>query len=289
MARVSFAGLRRFAIALVWLVVFLAVGVGVTIGVAAVTGPLLGGRWWIVRNGLPEVAGFGTATLVVGRWLDRHDWAALGWSRPRRLPMGFAVGVALSGVMAAVAIGITLVDGAGVTLTTHGRDYLPVAGAFAVGLMAAALFEELVFRGYPLRRLAEAIGPGPATALLAIGFAVAHLHNPNASAFGALNIALAAVWLSVAFFSSGMGLAWGLHAGWNATLGLVFDAPVSGVRFDVPGVDYTLGRHAWVGGGAFGPEGGVVGTLAIIAGIALLLGRRLKQPGRWLAPVEVPS
>jgi membrane protease YdiL (CAAX protease family) len=203
--------------------------------------------------------------------------------------MWFAIGVALGGATAAAAIAMSLADGARVSLTGLGGAYLPVAGAFALGLLAAALGEELIFRGYPLRRLAEAIGPGPATALLAIGFAVAHLHNPNASAFGALNIALAAVWLSVAFFSSGMGLAWGLHAGWNATLGLVFDAPVSGVRFDVPGVDYTLGRHAWVGGGAFGPEAGVVGTLAIIAGIALLLGRRLKQPGRWLAPVEVPS
>lgn len=289
MARVSFAGLRRLAVALLWLLVFVIIGAGLSIGVGAIIGPLLGGRWWIVRNGLPEVIGFGAATLVVGRWLDRHEWTGLGWGAPRRAPMWFAIGVALGGATAAAAIAMSLADGARVSLTGLGGAYLPVAGAFALGLLAAALGEELIFRGYPLRRLAEAIGPGPATALLAIGFAVAHLHNPNASAFGALNIALAAVWLSVAFFSSGMGLAWGLHAGWNATLGLVFDAPVSGVRFDVPGVDYTLGRHAWVGGGAFGPEAGVVGTLAIIAGIALLLGRRLKQPGRWLAPVEVPS
>lgn len=288
MARVSFVGLRRVAVALLWLLLFLVVGTGLSIAVAAVGLPM-GGRWWMARNGLAQAIGFGIATLVVGRWIDRHEWAALGWTAPRRLWLRFALGVALGGVMAAVAIGITLADGARVSLTSLTGSWLPVAGAFAVGLVAAALSEELMFRGYPLRRLAEAIGPGAATAVLAIGFAVAHLHNPNVSALGAANIALAAVWLSVAFFSGGMGLAWGLHAGWNMTLSLVFDAPVSGVRFDVPGVDYGLGRHAWVGGGVFGPEGGAVGTLALLAGTAVLLGPRLRQPGRWLAPVETPS
>jgi hypothetical protein len=86
-----------------------------------------------------------------------------------------------------------------------------------------------------------------------------------------------------------MGLAWGLHAGWNLTLSLLFDAPVSGKRFDVPGVDYLLGHHVWVGGGAFGPEGGAVGTVALLAGIAVLLGPRLREPRRWLVPAETPS
>lgn len=286
MARVSFAGLRRLAVALLWLLLFLLVGAGLSIAVAGVGLPM-GGRWWIARNGLAQAIGFGLATLIVGRWLDRHAWAALGWSATGRLWLRFALGVALGGAMAAAAIVITLADGARVSLTSFGGAYLPVAGAFAVGLVAAALSEELMFRGYPLRRLAEAIGPGAATALLAVGFAAAHLHNPNVSAIGLVNIALAALWLSVAFFSGGMGLAWGLHAGWNVTLSLVFDSPLSGVRLDVPGVDYLLGRHVWVGGGAFGPEGGAVGTLALLVGTAVLLGPRWKHPSRWLAPPPV--
>jgi membrane protease YdiL (CAAX protease family) len=288
MARVSFGGLGRLAVALAWLAAFLIVGAGVSIGVGAMLGPLTGGRWWIARNGCSEVIGFAAATVIVGRWLDRHAWSTLGWGTARTMPRRFVMGVALGGAMGAMAIALSFGDGARVSLTSASGDYLPVAGAFAVGLLAAALGEELVFRGYPLRRLTEAVGPGTATALLAIGFAAAHLRNPNASVLGAVNIALAAVWLSVAFFSGGMGLAWGVHAGWNMTLSLVFDAPVSGVRLDVPGVDYTLGRHAWVGGGPFGPEGGAVGTLALLAGTAVLLGAHLR-PGRWLSPVEAAS
>jgi hypothetical protein len=118
-----------------------------------------------------------------------------------------------------------------------------------------------------------------ATALLGVGFGVAHLGNPNVTPLGAVNIGIAAVWLAVAFFSAGgMPLAWGLHVGWNAGLGLGFEAPVSGLTFDLPLVDYAPGRHAWIDGGAFGPEGWLVGTLLFTAGTAALLAARRRRP-----------
>jgi hypothetical protein len=116
-----------------------------------------------------------------------------------------------------------------------------------------------------------------------IAFTVAHLGNANVGPIGVGNIALAGVWLSFAFFSpGGMPLAWGLHFGWNAGLGLVFDAPVSGHRLAVPAVDYAPGRHPWVDGGAFGPEGGFVATIVLVAGTLAVLGSRFKQPKDWL-------
>jgi hypothetical protein len=108
--------------------------------------------------------------------------------------------------------------------------------------------------------------------------------NPQIGVLATINIALAAVWLAAAFFSTGgMALAWGLHFGWNAALGLGFDAPVSGFAFDVPGVDYFPGAHAWVDGGRFGPEGGVIGTLVVLGGVAAVLGRRARTLRAWLA------
>lgn len=290
MARVSFVERsRRIAVALAWLVAFAAVGVVTAVALGWLLEPL-DGIWWLARNGLAQAGGFAVATLVVGRLLNRRSWASLGWGRPGRVPVWFARGLLLGGVMAAAAIGLTLADGATLRLTPGWRDFASVGGALALGLVVAALSEELMFRGYPLRRLSEAVGAEVATAIFALAFGAAHLANPNASAFAAVNIALAAVWLSVAFFSrAGMALAWGLHAGWNITLAVIFDAPVSGLRFDVPGVDYFLGRHAWLDGGPFGPEGGVVATLVLLAGTALLLGRRLPHPARWLGAAGPPE
>jgi hypothetical protein len=124
----------------------------------------------------------------------------------------------------------------------------------------------------------------PATLLLAAGFAIAHLGNPAIGLVGIVNIALAGVWLAVAFFSSGgMGLAWGAHFGWNAMLAVGFDAPVSGILMHVPGPEYTTGRYAWLDGGSFGPEGGLIGTIVLLGGTAFLL-----RP-RWRRPLEAAA
>ena len=286
-ARVSFAGhAKRLGLALGWIVLFAVIGVGVDIVLSWLV-PGWGGReWFLVRNGAYELIGFAAATVLVGRLLDRHSWDQLGWhTQNGGLGPRLARGVALGAVMAAAAVGLALLlDRASVRPTHDWSRWPAVALPLALGLVCAALAEELGFRGYPLRRLAEAVGPAPAMAVLAVLFGLAHAGNPNATVFSTINVALAAVWLSFAFFSTGgMALAWGLHFGWNAGLALLFDAPVSGLTFAVPGMEYTPGAHAWVDGGAFGPEGGAVTTVVMIAGTLAVIGARMKQPRAWLA------
>ena len=128
------------------------------------------------------------------------------------------------------------------------------------------------------------MGPVPAALLMSVAFGVLHAWNPHADWLSTVNIGLAGFQLAVAFFSAGgMALAWGVHFGWNAGLALLFDAPVSGQAFDVPVLEYTPGRHAWLDGGAFGPEGGIVATVALLVGTAVILGPRWRRPSAWLA------
>lgn len=260
------------AVALAWIIAFAVAGG--TAGWLLSKVPLaLSPQWWLLRQSAAAALGLGFATWLVGRRLDRHSWDALGW-RPRRgVGLACAGGVAYGGVMAAGAVALAVVAG-GVTVRATATDagWAAAARPLASGLVLAALAEELAFRGYPLRRLATAVGAVPATAVLALGFGLLHLGNPEASAFSTLNVALAGVWLACAFFSPGaMPLAWGAHFGWNATLALAFDAPVSGYAFGVPGIEYHQGLHGWLDGGRFGPEGGVVATLVMLAGSAGLV------------------
>ncbi len=261
------------------------IGVVITIGLSRLV-PGWGGRdWFLVRNGAYELIGFAAATVVVGRLIDQHSWEQLGWRSDGRLALRLARGMGIGALMAALAIGLALaLDGATVTLTHDGSRWLGVALPLVIGLLCLALAEELMFRGYPLRRLADAIGPAPALLVISIGFAAAHAGNPDIGRIALANIWLAGVWLSVAFFSTGgMALAWGLHFGWNAGLALLFDAPVSGYAFNVPAVEYAPGAHRWMDGGAFGPEGGAVTTIVMIAGTLAIIGARWKQPRTWLA------
>jgi CAAX protease family protein len=273
MARVSFAGVKQFGIALAWLALFTALSVAVIIGLTGAVPGWGGSTWFIARNGIYGVIGFGVATIVVGRLLNKRSWSEMGW-RPRTAG-SFGQGLALGAAMATVAILLAVVLGARVSFTGDWNLWAGIALPLIVGLVFAAVSEELAFRGYPLQRLADAIGVFPAMLVVAMLFGLAHSGNDNATPFGIINIALAAIWLSLAFFSAGgMGLAWGAHLGWNAGLAVLFDAPVSGFRFQVPVVEYTPGTYAWVDGGAFGPEGGVVATIVLMAGTLYLLTRR---------------
>lgn len=285
MARAALWGrAKTIGVAVLWIALFVTVGVMLTVllgwTAALVTrGAPASDSWQMTMGSGVAVVGFAIATWLVGHRLNRHSWAAMGWGEPRRLAVRLGAGTALGAVMAGAAVGLAVLASGAAVRPDVGADLTVRAAPLVLGLVAAALAEELVFRGYPLRRLADAVGPLTATGLLGVGFAAAHLGNPNVTALGTVNIGLAAVWLAAAFFSPGaMPLAWGLHFGWNAGLALGFEAPVSGLTFDLPLVDYLPGRHAWIDGGAFGPEGGVVATIVFAAGAAGLMAMRKRAP-----------
>ncbi len=229
MARVSFADVKRVGIALAWLLLYAAIGIGITIGISAVAPGWGGPAWFVFRNGTYEVIGFLVATMVVGHLLNKYSWDRMGWhTQPGGLMPRLSRGVGLGALMAMLAIGLAFViDRATVHLTGDWRLWPRVVPPLALGLVLAALGEELMFRGYPLRRLADAIGALPAMLILAVLFGLAHAKNDNATFFSTVNVALAAVWLSFAFFSTGgMALAssrcppWSTHPattpGWTA-------------------------------------------------------------------------
>ena len=89
-----------------------------------------------------------------------------------------------------------------------------------------------------------------------------HPATPTSPRRASGNIALAGIFLSLAFYTpGGMWTAFGAHLGWNATLAALA-APVSGLPFDIPYIDYRAGRPGLAHRRPFGPEGGLLGTVA---------------------------
>ena len=138
-------------------------------------------------------------------------------------------------------------------------------------LLAAAMLEEVVFRGYPFQRLIDAIGPIAATALLSLFFGAVHLRNPGATWLGALNTVLVGVLFSLAYLrTKALWLPFGIHFAWNATMGLLFGLPVSGFTlFSVLWQGAPMGP-TWLTGGAYGIEASFTGTAVILLGIGIL-------------------
>jgi len=225
------------------------------------------GRGLLAEAVPPLVAAIAVYAGVV--WLTPWGLGRLRVPRGRAAARGLALGVAWGVGLALAVLGLGLAGGARLMAQAGpGESYLAVALPAAAGLAAAALLEELLFRGFPLARLAAALGPAGASLLLAAGFVAAHLGNPALSWLGLANIGLASLLLSAVFFSpAGLPGAVGLHFGWNAGLALAADAPVSGLRFGLPTLEYAPGAHAWLTGGPFGPEGGIMATA--VMGLAL--------------------
>ena len=195
------------------------------------------------------------------RWRTR-----LGWAR------GLGVGLALGLLPAAVAMTLGVFT-AGAGWSHDGgslQDWVIQVAKTVLILAPAALAEELMFRGLPLVVTARVLGRSGAILLLSLLFALAHIRNPEVMVAGLGNIALAGIFLSLAFYSpGGMWTAFGAHLGWNATLAALA-APVSGLPFDIPYIDYRTGSPVWLTGGAFGPEGGLLATLALTATVVLV-------------------
>jgi CAAX protease family protein len=264
---------RGPAAAIGWVLLFLIAGFVITILLA--TGGLLltggaargdaGPRALLIQT-LSGLVGFGLVTWAIGLRLLRLSPRDLRWRTELRAAPAFGAGLLLGALPAGLALVLSLLAGHARFLPDPSGGagaYFETLGRTGLLLAPAALLEELIFRGVGLVVLGRAIGRLPAVVTLSALFALAHVFNPNTTPLGLLNIALAGVLLGVAFYApGGLWTAWGAHLGWNATLAAL-DAPVSGLPFQIPWIDYRPGGPAWLTGGSFGPEGGLLATVAI--------------------------
>jgi len=149
-----------------------------------------------------------------------------------------------------------------------------------VTLAVAALAEEVAFRGYPYRRLIESIGPVAATIGMTLLFALGHVLNPGANWTSTLVTMLAGLLLSVAWLRThGLWLGWGFHFAWNASIGILFGLPISGINDFASVLQTRAVGQPWLTGGDYGPEGAAFTAIVLLAGIALLV--RITRDYAW--------
>jgi hypothetical protein len=215
---------------------------------------------------------FGAALLigwVCGKLLEKLPLKALGWCLHAGWLRDLTLGAALGAVTLLLAAGIGSLAGATWRFNpaTPGQMLKTIALS-AVGFFWFAAAEEVAFRGYALQTLTRAGYAWAGLLLTSVPFALAHLDNPNVSPFFTFtNTALAGVWLGVAYWKTrSLWFPQGLHWAWNWTMGSIVGLPVSGITEIAPAplLKTTLHGPKWLTGGAYGVEGGIACTVAIL-------------------------
>ncbi|MET9565719.1 MULTISPECIES: CPBP family intramembrane glutamic endopeptidase [Streptomyces] len=248
--------------------------VGQLVAVAAVA--FLGGQAVTAAEGRPWLqllVGIPTAVLavLVYRWVvgrtERRPVTELALEEaPAALGRGTLIGVALFGAVI-------------VNLFTSGHykaDGIDsVTGA--VGLLgfmaAAAVTEELIFRGVLFRIAEERIGTWIALVLTGTLFGLSHLLNPHATPWGAAAIAVEAGGMLTAAYvaTRSLWLPIGLHFGWNFAASGIFSTEVSGNDTPPGLLDSSMSGPSLLTGGDFGPEGSVYSVLfCVLATVAFM-------------------
>lgn len=223
------------------------------VGVVAAASVLLAYRW------------------VVGRTEDRAVAETARVGALSAVTRGLAIGVAMFVLVIAclAAVGGYRVEGWG---------SLTAAAGFAGVTAIAVVAEELVFRGILFRVLEERAGTWISLVVTGLVFGAVHLVNPEATAWGALAIAVQAGFMLAAAYAATRTL-WlpiGLHFGWNFAAAGIFGTEVSGSGAPQGVLAGTTSGPVLLSGGTFGPEGSVfaVAAGAVLTAVFLVLAHR---------------
>jgi membrane protease YdiL (CAAX protease family) len=141
--------------------------------------------------------------------------------------------------------------------------------------------EELLFRGWVLPVTAARYRPLIGIGVSALLFSLLHLSNPNVSVIAVLNLFLFGLFAALySLAEEGIWGICGLHAVWNWVQGNIFGLEVSGLR--PPGGSLLILEERGpdlITGGAFGPEGGLMITLALTVASSFLIWLSRRRTG----------
>jgi membrane protease YdiL (CAAX protease family) len=223
---------------------------------------------------------------LAARWLDRRRFADYGFHLGREWWLDMAFGLLL---------GLVLVGGAYALLL--GTDWLrfnetfvsppgvPFVAAMLVDVLIVvgiAGWEEMVFRGYLVKNVAEGLSGGVlgarwgtvvAVLVPAAFFGWLHATNANATVLSVVNIGIFGILFGVAYVLTGeLALPLGLHFAWDFTQGFGFGrSPDPSALGTLLLMEESNGDARLWTGWPNGIEGGLIGTAMFALGFVLIL------------------
>lgn len=255
---------------------------------------LSGGWGWVIQ----ATSILSMATLIgwlCCKGLEGLPFRALGWALHRGWLVDWLKGTLFGALsLSLAALIIFLWGGYKFSFAASGMMGAVLRTLLFSGLLfvIAAAAEEILFRGYGLQTLTRAQLALVGIIITSLLFAYVHKDNPNNPPgfqpfayiglsfinLPFINTALAGVWLAVGYLRTrSLWFPLGLHWSWNWTMGAILGLPVSGIESltHAPIWRAADAGPVWLTGGAYGVEGGVGCTAAIIISTLFIWRTRL--------------
>lgn len=240
-----------------------------------------------------SLAGTLLATFAATRFINRKPFVSVGLAVNRHAMREFGIGCLAGWLMMTAIFGIEYVQGY-VKIVAADVSFAQGVEMFLVSLLffgVAAMFEEILFRGYLFQTLMRGIKFIPSVLITGLVFGLAHAANPNANLFGVVNTILVSVLFCFAYWRTrALWLPFGIHFAWNFAQTTLYGYPTSGKHFTAYELT-TLTQFGpeWITGGAYGPEGGALATVMILlCGVYVYFSRSL-QAFTGIAVLERPD
>lgn len=248
-----------------------------------------------------EVAGSVLLTLVVGvatAVAALIAYAGIVRVTERRQVSEVAVRGAAPAFGRGLLIGLLLFAAVIGTIAVAGGYHVLGLGSVAamvgtIGVMAAAaVTEELAFRGVLLRIVEERAGTMVALIGTSLVFGAMHLINPDATLWGAIAIAIEAGGMLGAGYvaTRKLWLPIGLHFGWNLAESGIFSTEVSGDGASQGLLHSVTSGPMLLTGGEFGPEASLASVIGgvLVTIVFLMIAYRRGNLVRFL-PLRHPT
>jgi|GEM_PF-5084293 len=219
--------------------------------------------------------------IVMALFVDKRPLTTIGFGPPRLVDL--LTGTLIGALIFAVPLGVLVAIGA--------AKVEPDLASFAAGALALALItcffnvvtQEVLVRSYMFQELWSKYGAWVATGVTTGLFVAMHagaLMQGTQGLIAGVNIFIASLMLSLAYVRTGqLWLAIGIHLGWNGLQGPVLGINVTGTDLAFGGWSvFSFNGDPLLTGGAMGVEGGLVGLIGPVIGLAIVAFAFKQQP-----------
>ena len=231
-------------------------GVRIPAFYVTMSGGLLLGHWWTIRS------------------VEPRGWSAVSLGRAQLRWPALAAGVALGAVAVGGPSALLLLAGWLRIEPSPPGDWVRAALTTLAVLVPAALWEELLTRGYLFALIRDAVGARRAIVVTSVMFGLLHVQNAGATWQSIALVTLAGIFLGSILVATGsLYAAWAAHVAWNFVMAGVLHTTVSGFGMGAPNYRTVDAGPDWATGGTWGPEAGLITGLGLLSGIYIMLRR----------------